>query len=184
MSESVLVPPAAPTAPAEAPLEPTSPSPPPPPRPKPKRRGLLIAGVSIGIVVALLLGGFLFLLTPPSRAEFQDPVDAETRSINAALYASLVAAGVDNPFVDASSERVYVAYTLPEESRAQADTYQRFVIGSSADASPASEYIYAFQYIANEPFQLWIVAMSDFLAYIDGTSTAAEFDAKIQKVSF
>lgn len=153
-------------------------------KPKKRRRGLMIGVITIGVVIAILGGLFLFLLTPPSSAEFSDPVSAGTRSTNAALYAALVAAAIDNPFVDTNEERAYVAYTLPNASLAQADTYQRFVIGSAADASPSSEYIYAFQYVGKDPHQLWIVKMSDFLSYVAGDSTLADMEAKIQKVMF
>ncbi len=189
-------------APVAEPAPPTTPAPTPPAMPaaadpapeaskpdeaaKPtqRRRGLMIGLVTIGVVIALLGGLFLFLLTPPSSAEFSDPVSAGTRSTNAALYAALVAAAIDNPFVDTNEDRAYVAYTLPNTSLAQADTYQRFVIGSAADASPSSEYIYAFQYVGKDPHQLWIVKMSDFLSYVAGDSTIADLEAKIQKVTF
>lgn len=147
-------------------------------------KGKWIALGGVGALVVALVVLVAYLLVPPARADFSDPVDAETRSTNAALFATLVAAGIEDPFVDANAARVYVAYSLPNASLPQAETYQRFVVGAAADASPGSTQVRVFQYFDDVPHQLWVVEMAEFLAYVRGDLTAEQLEAAITKIGF
>ncbi|HLE46867.1 MAG TPA: hypothetical protein VI818_01115 [Candidatus Thermoplasmatota archaeon] len=150
-------------------------------------KGKIITFASVAAVLLLLGGAFLYLLQPVSGVEYEDPVDAESRSLNTALYATLLAAGINDPFVDVNSNRAYVAYVLPNTTAptdANITIYQRFVIGAAADAAPDSTKIFALLYAEKDPRTLWSVDMSDVRAYMRGELDAAGLDAKITKTNF
>ncbi|MBI2077608.1 MAG: hypothetical protein HYT80_04440 [Euryarchaeota archaeon] len=157
------------------------------PRPKAKgHRKLAIALGSVGGLLVILLGFFLYLLQPVASVGFDDPVDAESRSTNTALYATLLAAGINDPFVDVDEARAYVAYVHPNATanESQQVVYQRFVIGAAADAAPDTRQIHVLMYVGKDPRILWTVAMSDVRAYLRGELDADGFDAKIAKQTF
>ena len=156
-------------------------------KPKGRRHRKLAIGLgSVGVLVVILLGFFLYLLQPVASVGFDDPVDAQSRSTNTALYATLLAAGINDPFVDVDAERAYVAYVHPNATanETQQVVYQRFVIGAAADAAPNTGTIHALMYVGKDPRMLWTVAMSDVRAYLRGDLDAAGFDAKIEKQTF
>ena len=147
----------------------------------------LIIGV---VVVVILVIAAAFMLMPQPTGPGTEPtaedipayteeVDLDSRAVNTNLYASLVSAGFEDPFVDVTAERAYVAYDLPEGM--EADMAQRFVIGAAADAAFDVEQVIVTQYEGEAPVTVWTVNMEDFKAFMMDELSGEELDAKIVK---
>lgn len=190
-TEEAPGPEAATPQPAETPpvAEPVTEAPIAAPPPAPRGRfGLKITLITVALLLMVLGALTVYLLSPTQATAYADPVDAETRSINAALFAALLVGGIEEPFVDVNAERVYVAYSISNltanGSSQASDVYQRYVIGAAVDAAPQVQRIAVLQYVDRLPRTLWIADVADFFAYLQGEISAAELDARIQKVPF
>jgi hypothetical protein len=146
---------------------------------------LIIGGV---VAVIIIAAAAFLLMQPPATGpeggaddipDYTEEVDLETRALNTNLYASLVSAGFEDPFVDIDLERAYVAYDLPEGF--EAEMAQRFVIGAAADAAFDVQQIIVAQYEDEVAQTVWTVEMDDFKAFMMDELSGEELDAKIVK---
>ena len=144
--------------------------------------------VAAVVVIAIIAVAAFMLMQPAAPGvsvgdedvpEYYDAVDLDTRALNTNLYTALASAGFEDPFVDVTEERVYVAYSLPEGM--EADIAQRFVIGAAADTAFDVPQIIVTQYEGDTPITVWTVQMDDFKAFMNDQLSGEELDAKIVK---
>ncbi len=134
--------------------------------------------IIIAIIVILLAGVAYFLFSPIQSTEYKDEVSLETRSQNTQIVAALSSGGINDSFADATDERTYVAYELPEGYNSTIT--QKFVVGAVASAIlDTSDKIVVLQYINSKPKLIWTVQMSDFKALIVGDLTNDQFEKRI-----
>ena len=141
--------------------------------------------IPVIVLVIIIAAAYVLLMQPAapgvdeSVPVYEDEVDLDARAMNTDLFAALVSAGFEEPFVDITEERAYVAYDLPEGM--EADIAQRFVIGAAADTAFDVPQIIVTQYQDEVPVTVWTVEMADFKDYMNNELSGEELDAKIVK---
>ncbi len=136
--------------------------------------------ITLIILVLVIAGAYFYVYAPGS--DYIEKVTLEERSDNTNLYATLLGAGIQDPFTDVNDQRVYVAYELPQGS--DSDTMQRFVLGAAADADPNTQQIIVTEYVNDQPKTTWTVNMNDFKAFMNKQITEEQLDVKIQKQNY
>lgn len=149
----------------------------------------------VGILLATVLGVYLYLKSPVAYHPYEDSVSVEARSANTNLYGTLLAAGYDDAFVDVTDARAYVAYELPFKTqedpatgemtktteRRDAALAQRFVIGAAGALASEAAKVVAVQHVDGVAKLHWEVQMSDLQAFLDGELSESDFETKVTK---
>ncbi|VVB70503.1 Uncharacterised protein [uncultured archaeon] len=136
--------------------------------------------ITLIVLVLIVAGAYFYAYAPAS--DYVEKVSLEERSDNANLYATLLGAGIQDPFVDVNSDRVYVAYELPQGSNS--DIMQRFVLGAAADANPNTQQLIVTEYVNDQPVTTWTLSMSDFKSFMTQKITEQQLDVTIQKQNY
>ena len=121
-------------------------------------------------LIVIVIGGYMFLPAPTGEVVLNEK--------NSDIYSLLVAGGINESMVDATVERVFIAYDLPAELEKEASWY--FVMGAAAAASPESEKIVVQAFVADKATEKISVKMKDVLDLLAGKISDAEFAGKVE----
>ena len=121
-------------------------------------------------LIVIVIGGYMFLPAPTGEVVLNEK--------NSDIYSLLVAGGINESMVDATVERVFIAYDLPDGMEKEASWY--FVMGAAAAASPESEKIIVQAFVADKATEKISVKMKDVLDLLAGKISDAEFAGKVE----
>lgn len=134
-----------------------------------KKSGKKRVVLAIVVVILIGLGVFTFLPTPAEEELTLNPKNSE-------IYSALVAVGIEEAFVDATEERVIVAYDLPSEIEKEVSWY--YIMGTVASIAPDSEKVIIQAFVNDEATEEVTVQMKDIIDFLNERITEEEFKSR------
>ncbi len=121
-------------------------------------------------LIVIIIAGYMFLPAPTGEVVLNEK--------NSEIYSLLVAGGINESMVDATAERVFIAYDLPEGMEKEASWY--FAMGAAAAASPDSEKVVVQAFVNDKATEKVSVKIKDVLDLLAMKITDSEFSQRVE----
>ncbi len=121
-------------------------------------------------LIVIIVGAYMFIPAPTGEVVLNEK--------NSEIYSLLVAGGINESMVDATSERVLIQYDLPDGMEKEASWY--FAMGAAAAASPDSDKVVVQAFVADKATEKISVKIKDVLDLLAGKISDAEFSEKVE----
>jgi hypothetical protein len=142
---------------------------------------LIGLAIFIGIILILLLGGYIYLQTRPGFGP-KIPVTPEKDILlnpeNAQLYSIFAQAGLEDALVDVKEKEVLVGLSIPDGKNKE--DILLFIYGAATGFKATAESV-TVHIINKDTIEEYTVKTEDVVLYADGKLTKDEFDNKIIK---
>ena len=103
--------------------------------------------------------------------------ELELNEKNSDIYSLLVAADIENAFVDVTREQVIVSYDIPENIGKEASWY--YIMGAVAGVAPDSEELKIQSFVNDKPGEEVTVRIKHIRDYLEGNITDSDFKSKL-----
>lgn len=144
------------------------------------KRGLIIAGVIVVILLAGIGGAYLWLSRPVDLKAFEEPgPTAAVKQQNSDVQTRMLSEGIVSALVDIEPERAYVAYDAPapeEGEELDVEELQMVVLYSLESTAPESPRAVVVMFIDGAAKHVWkadLTALRAIPDTDDGTALEA-----------